>query len=75
MEKPAIVSAEEWQLARGELLKAEKELTRAQDALAARRRRLPMRRALVGSGPRCGRPAQRTGESHAARRKSRGAMP
>ncbi|MBP0452965.1 DUF899 domain-containing protein [Kitasatospora sp. RG8] len=42
MEKPAIVSAEEWQLAREELLKAEKELTRAQDALAARRRRLPM---------------------------------
>ncbi|GAA2809866.1 DUF899 family protein [Kitasatospora sp. CM 4170] len=42
MEKPAIVSAEEWQLARDELLKAEKELTRAQDALAARRRRLPM---------------------------------
>ncbi|MFD0275041.1 DUF899 domain-containing protein [Kitasatospora sp. NPDC127111] len=42
MEKPAIVTAEEWQLAREELLKAEKELTRAQDALAARRRRLPM---------------------------------
>jgi predicted dithiol-disulfide oxidoreductase (DUF899 family) len=42
MQKPEIVSAEEWQLARDELLKAEKELTRAQDALAARRRRLPM---------------------------------
>ncbi|GAA4557882.1 DUF899 domain-containing protein [Planotetraspora kaengkrachanensis] len=42
MEKPPIVSAEEWQLARDELLKAEKEVTRAQDALAARRRRLPM---------------------------------
>ncbi|GAA4586393.1 DUF899 family protein [Planotetraspora phitsanulokensis] len=42
MEKPTIVSAEEWQSARDELLKAEKELTRAQDALAARRRRLPM---------------------------------
>lgn len=40
--KPDIVSAEEWQRARDELLKAEKELTRAQDALAARRRRLPM---------------------------------
>jgi predicted dithiol-disulfide oxidoreductase (DUF899 family) len=40
--KPAIVSAEEWQQARDELLKAEKEITRAQDALAARRRRLPM---------------------------------
>lgn len=42
MNKPEIVSAEEWQLARDELLKAEKELTRAEDALAARRRRLPM---------------------------------
>jgi predicted dithiol-disulfide oxidoreductase (DUF899 family) len=42
MEKPKIVSAEEWQQARDELLKAEKEATRAQDALAARRRRLPM---------------------------------
>jgi predicted dithiol-disulfide oxidoreductase (DUF899 family) len=42
MEKPKIASAEEWQQARGELLKAEKEITRAQDALAARRRRLPM---------------------------------
>ncbi|GAA1282537.1 hypothetical protein Psi02_31820 [Planotetraspora silvatica] len=42
MEKPTIVSAEEWEQARDELLKAEKEVTRAQDALAARRRRLPM---------------------------------
>lgn len=42
MEKPKVVSAEEWQQARDELLKAEKEATRAQDALAARRRRLPM---------------------------------
>jgi predicted dithiol-disulfide oxidoreductase (DUF899 family) len=42
MEKPAIVSAQEWQVARNELLRAEKEATRAQDALAARRRRLPM---------------------------------
>lgn len=42
MEKPEIVSAEEWQQVRDELLKAEKEVTRAQDALAARRRRLPM---------------------------------
>jgi predicted dithiol-disulfide oxidoreductase (DUF899 family) len=42
MEKPEIVSAEEWQQARDELLKAEKEATRALDALAARRRRLPM---------------------------------
>ena len=42
MEKPAIVSPEEWQQARAELLVAEKEATRALDALAARRRRLPM---------------------------------
>jgi predicted dithiol-disulfide oxidoreductase (DUF899 family) len=42
MEKPKIVAVEEWQQAREELLKAEKEATRALDALAARRRRLPM---------------------------------
>ncbi|MGC5020571.1 DUF899 domain-containing protein [Micromonospora sp. DT47] len=42
MEKPPIVAADEWQQARDELLKAEKEATRALDALAARRRRLPM---------------------------------
>jgi predicted dithiol-disulfide oxidoreductase (DUF899 family) len=42
MEKPSIVSAEEWQQARQELLRAEKEATRALDALAAQRRRLPM---------------------------------
>lgn len=39
---PKIVPAEEWQQARDELLVAEKEATRALDALAARRRRLPM---------------------------------
>jgi predicted dithiol-disulfide oxidoreductase (DUF899 family) len=39
---PDIVSAEKWQQDRAELLKAEKEATRALDALAARRRRLPM---------------------------------
>jgi predicted dithiol-disulfide oxidoreductase (DUF899 family) len=42
MEKPKIVPVEEWQQARDELLKAEKEATRTLDALAARRRRLPM---------------------------------
>jgi predicted dithiol-disulfide oxidoreductase (DUF899 family) len=42
MEKPRIVSAPEWQQARDELLKAEKEATRSLDAIAARRRRLPM---------------------------------
>lgn len=39
---PEIVSADEWQQAREELLRDEKEATRALDALAARRRRLPM---------------------------------
>ncbi len=42
MEKPRIVSAAEWQVERDALLVAEKEATRALDALAARRRRLPM---------------------------------
>lgn len=42
MEKPRIVSTEEWQEARDELLTAEKEATRALDAIAAKRRRLPM---------------------------------
>ena len=39
---PEIVSAEKWQVARDDLLAAEKQATRALDALAARRRRLPM---------------------------------
>jgi predicted dithiol-disulfide oxidoreductase (DUF899 family) len=42
MEKPDVVSAAEWQQARDELLKVEKEATRTLDAIAARRRRLPM---------------------------------
>ncbi len=40
--QPTIVSLQEWQQQRDELLAAEKEITRATDALAARRRRLPM---------------------------------
>jgi predicted dithiol-disulfide oxidoreductase (DUF899 family) len=41
--KPAkVVSAAEWNLARGQLLQKEKKLTRELDALAAQRRRLPM---------------------------------
>jgi predicted dithiol-disulfide oxidoreductase (DUF899 family) len=39
---PEVVPAEKWQQERDELLQAEKEATRALDALAARRRRLPM---------------------------------
>jgi predicted dithiol-disulfide oxidoreductase (DUF899 family) len=42
MATPQIVSAEQWEQARSELLAAEKEATRTLDALAARRRRLPM---------------------------------
>jgi predicted dithiol-disulfide oxidoreductase (DUF899 family) len=39
---PDVVSREEWRAARVALLEKEKELTRARDALAAERRRLPM---------------------------------
>lgn len=39
---PQVVTAEEWEAARAALLKAEKEATRLLDAIAARRRRLPM---------------------------------
>src|SRR3954453_24162158 len=41
MQTPPIVSPPEWQAAREELLVKEKELTRARDALAAERRRMP----------------------------------
>src|SRR5919204_5448897 len=42
MKLPPVVSATEWQVAREKLLVKEKEATRARDALAAERRRLPM---------------------------------
>jgi predicted dithiol-disulfide oxidoreductase (DUF899 family) len=42
MNRPVVVSPQEWQAARGALLAREKELTHALDALAAERRRLPM---------------------------------
>lgn len=42
MSLPEIVSPQEWQAARDELLLEEKAMTRALDALAAKRRRLPM---------------------------------
>jgi len=42
METPKIVTAEEWEAARLQLLVNEKELTRARDALAAERRRGPL---------------------------------
>src|SRR6266699_2731458 len=41
MNLPPVVTAEEWQAARDALLVKEKEATRARDALAAERRRLP----------------------------------
>jgi predicted dithiol-disulfide oxidoreductase (DUF899 family) len=41
MNLPPVVSPEEWMAAREELLVKEKELTRARDALAAERRRMP----------------------------------
>jgi len=41
MNVPPIVSPQEWESARQELLVKEKELTRARDALAAERRRMP----------------------------------
>src|SRR5687767_5317424 len=41
MNIPPIVSPQEWEAARQELLVKEKELTRARDALAAQRRRMP----------------------------------
>jgi len=41
MKTPQIVTPEEWEAARQQLLVKEKEVTRAKDALAAQRRRMP----------------------------------
>ena len=41
MNLPPVVSREEWDTARAAMLVKEKELTRARDALAAERRRMP----------------------------------
>src|SRR3954452_25579839 len=41
MKTPPIVSPQEWNAAREEMLVEEKEMTRARDALAAKRRRMP----------------------------------
>ena len=43
MKTPPIMSPQEWDAAREELLVEEKKLTRARDALAARRRRMRWR--------------------------------
>src|ERR1700735_4991555 len=54
MDTPKIVSPQEWEDARQQLLVKEKELTRARDAMAAQRRRVPWlaleKEAVVG-GP------------------------
>jgi predicted dithiol-disulfide oxidoreductase (DUF899 family) len=52
--RPPIVSLQEWETARGQLLVEEKALTRARDALAAKRRRMPwmeMQKAYEFEGP------------------------
>jgi predicted dithiol-disulfide oxidoreductase (DUF899 family) len=54
MQTPPIVTPQEWAAARAELLVKEKELTRARDALAAQRRRMPwtpVEKAYAFDGP------------------------
>ena len=54
MKTPPIVSPQEWEAAREQLLVKEKALTRARDALAAERRRMPwlaVEKAYVFDGP------------------------
>ena len=54
MKTPPIVSAEEWEAAHQRMLVKEKEFTRARDALAAERRRMPwqaVEKAYVFEGP------------------------
>jgi predicted dithiol-disulfide oxidoreductase (DUF899 family) len=41
MNTPPIVSPQDWEAGRRQLLVEEKEMTRARDALAAKRRRMP----------------------------------
>ncbi len=54
MNTPPVVSAQEWEAARQQLLVKEKALTRARDALAAERRRMPwqaVEKAYAFDGP------------------------
>ena len=51
MNIPPIVSPQEWEAARQEQLVKEKELTRARDAMAAQRRRMPWMGLAGPSGP------------------------
>jgi predicted dithiol-disulfide oxidoreductase (DUF899 family) len=56
MNLPPVVSPEEWNAAREQLLVKEKELTRARDALAAERRRMPRQavsKDYAFEGPQC----------------------
>ena len=41
MQTPPIVAAQQWEAARQQMLVEEKKMTRAKDALAAQRRRMP----------------------------------
>ena len=55
MKTPPIVSLQEWEAARQQLLVKEKALTRARDAMAAERRRMPwlaVRRSISSTGRR-----------------------
>ena len=55
MKTPPIVSRQEWEAARGQMLVKEKALTKARDALAAERRRMPwmaVEKAYEFDGPR-----------------------
>jgi len=49
IETPPIVTREEWEAAAQQLLVKEKELTRARDAMAAARRRMPWLAGLIGT--------------------------
>ena len=54
MKTPPVVSKDEWEAAHAQLLVKEKELTRARDALAAERRRMPwmaVEKAYAFEGP------------------------
>ena len=54
MNTPPIVSPQEWEAARQQMLVKEKALTRARDALAAERRRMPwvaVEKAYMFDGP------------------------
>jgi predicted dithiol-disulfide oxidoreductase (DUF899 family) len=60
MKTPPVVSPQEWAAARQQLLVKEKELTRARDALAGERRRmpwLPVEKAYEFDGPDGSRPS------------------